>query len=182
MSKFADSLKLDRALMALQKGDRDAIKVIYDVIGRQILALSDAILRDRSSAEDVLQETVIKIIEGIETYRSGGNAKAWILTIARNTALDMKKRRSHAAMLDIEEYANLDAEGFSYSPEDIGRRLMLEDALLTLDTVSRQIVILRAVSGLKHAQIGKVLELSADAVRKRYRRALKRLAEIVEIE
>lgn len=178
MSGFADGVRLEKALVALSGGDADAIKIIYDISGRQILALADAILRDRSSAEDVLQETVIKIIEGIGTYRKGGNAKAWILTIARNTALDMKRRQG--STVDIDEYANQDADGFSYGPEDIGRRLMLEDALSTLDTVSRQIVILKAVAGLRHAQIGELLGLTADAVRKRYRRALTRLAEIVE--
>lgn len=180
MSNFTEGIRLERALARLYRGDMAAIETVYEICARSILALADSILRDHSYAEDVLQETVLKVIEGIGTYRTGGNARAWILTIARNTALDMKKARSRS--VDIDDYANSGADGLFNGIADIDNKMMLSDALSTLDEAARQIVVLKVICGLKHAQIGKILGLSADAVRKRYARALKRLCAIVKDE
>lgn len=161
----------ERSLEKIAGGDISALGVIYERLGRQIIALSAAILRDHSYAEDVLHETFVKIIENIHTYRKSGNAKTWIMSVARNTALDMQKRRRRDA--NIEDAGDL--------PDELDltgvilESVALERALQSLCETDRQIVVLKSMAGLSHRAIGEMLGLSEDAAQKRYRRALDRL-------
>ncbi len=165
----------EKALMRIASGDVDAVSDIYEVMGRQIMALTVSILRENSYAEDAMQETFLKIIENIKTYRKDGNARAWIMSIARNTAIDMQKRRCLNVELN-EEGAFCDGnEG-----EKILRNLSVEDALGRLSTLDREIVIMKSMAGMKHREIGETVGLSEDAVQKRYKRALKLLRKLLK--
>ena len=84
---------LDKLIKRLNSGDYDAFEKIYDATRKGVYYVALSVLRERSLAEDVMQSTYIKVLKNASQYKQGTNASAWILTIAKNEALNLKKYR-----------------------------------------------------------------------------------------
>ena len=163
----------DRALCKIADGDMDGLNVIYDKLGRRIFMLAFSILRDRESAEDVMQDTFLKIATQAHAYKEQSNAIAYILMIARNLSLNMlaKRRRSATCEISLDNGADV-----AEQDEFLGYFSMQElDALSILDEEERQIVVMKLDCGMKHRDIAAFLDIGEAACQKRYRRALDKL-------
>ena len=161
---------LDDALLRLAAGDMGALSDVYDKLGRRIFMLAYAILRNRADAEDIMQETFLKIATQAHTYEKNSNAIAFILTVARNLSLNLlaKRRRSESREKALDDNTDL-----PYGEQAM--RVGELDALSVLDTDERQIVILRLDCKMKHRDIAALFSISEAATQKRYRRALEKL-------
>lgn len=83
-------------IVAMGKGERGALDTLYKRTSGAILGSLMRVLRDRSDAEDALQNVYVKAWRGAPRFRADRSAMAWLLTIARNEAVDMlraKRRR-----------------------------------------------------------------------------------------
>ena len=96
----------------------------------------------------------------------------WLLTVCRNLALMKLRQKERQADLDEEAWDAIPAETRGLSLED---RELLQTALSTLEDQERRIVVLHAVTGLKHREIAALLELPLPTVLSKYHRALKKL-------
>ncbi len=180
MTETEDTSAIASALAEISDGNTHAVTVIYERMGRQILSLGRAVTGSQSSGEDVLQETVLKIIENIHTYRKDGNAKAWVMAIARNTAIDMKNRSSRLGTDSDTDRSELeDGREYDFSSTKQSEIMDVMSALSRLDDTDREIVVMKAMSGLKHKDIAKLLGITVDASKKRYRRALEKLRTLI---
>ncbi len=160
---------LDRALRRLAEGDLDALTVVYDVMGRRIYLLSLSILRDPNSAQDILQEVVLKLASGgASGYSAGTNPVAFLLTMTRNLALTSLKKRSRE--LPTEELPDTPV----YDEDESMSALPV---LEMLDETERQIVLLHIEFGMKHRDIAALMELTPAACEKRYSRAAAKMRE-----
>ena len=115
-----------------------------------------------------MQETFLKVIQSINTYRKNGNARAWLLSITRNTAIDILRKKKDSVCID-------DVTVISKQPNDFAERIILDEALMSLEQDDREIIVLRIVSGMKFREISEVLGLPLTTVQKRYQRALEKL-------
>lgn len=180
MTATEDASAIASALVEISDGNTHAVTAIYERMGRQILSLGRAVTGSQSSGEDVLQETVLKIIENIHTYRKGGNAKAWIMAIARNAAIDMKSRSSRLGTdSDIDRSELEGSREYDFSSTKQSEIMDVMSALSRLDDTDREIVVMKAMSGLKHKDIAKLIGITVDASKKRYRRALEKLRTLI---
>ena len=161
-------------MTALQDRDISGLAVVYEQTKRGVFASAYAILRDRSAAEDVMQETYVKVAEGIDGYRPGSNAAAWIVTIARNLALREYNKRKHLVPLDGVE------ETRSYSDDNDG--VFLSATLSVLDMRERQAVILHVYDGFKHKEIARIMEIPLGTELWIYNKAIKKLKTHFEKE
>ncbi|MBE6596965.1 MAG: RNA polymerase sigma factor [Ruminococcaceae bacterium] len=161
----------DTALQKIASGDMDALAVIYHKLGKRIFLLSLSILRDRESAEDIMQETFLKIAAEAHTYKEKSNAIAFILTITRNLSLNLLAKRRRSASYE----SSLDAGAEIADSNPTNAFSELPEALSLLDLDDRQIVILKLENNMKHRDIAAVLGISEAACQKRYRRALEKL-------
>lgn len=120
-----------------------------------------------------MQDCYVSVFQHASSYRSEGKALAWILTIARNLSFKRLSARSRISPEeeDFERYIENDAPQFNVNEQ----RMILGEVLRILSDEERQIVILHAVSGLKHKQIAQLLELPLSTVLSKYNRALKKL-------
>lgn len=159
----------DRALQRLAQGDTEALEIIYHKLGRKIYMTAYAVLGDTHAAEDVMQDTLLRLTEYAHAYRAGSNAVAYILTVARRLAIDTQQRR--AREFPAEEIFGSDAT------EEDSLPLRELEALRTLEEGDRQIVILRLDAGMKHRDIAALLGITPAACEKRYQRALGKLKE-----
>lgn len=84
--KYVDNIACEKAIQGICKGDCNALSVIYDIMHRPIYSLALSICQNKHDAEDALQNTLCEIVKNASNYKSG-NARAWILGIARNCSL-----------------------------------------------------------------------------------------------
>ncbi len=160
---------LDRALRRLAEGDLDALSVIYDKIGRKIYLLALSVLRDPNSAQDILQEVVLKLASGgASGYTAGTNPTAFLLTMTRNLALTSLKKRSRE--LPTEELPDTPVY-------DEDEQMSALPVLEMLDETDRQIVLLHIEFGMKHRDIAAIVGLSVAACEKRYGRAAAKMRD-----
>lgn len=171
-----DAWDEDELLQQIATGDMRALEVLYRAMRVRVFAVALAVTGERVMAEDVMQDTFLRVYHGAPGYRPGTRARAWVLMIARHLALDAVRRRAR-------EPASVTAgQGAAPGGEPDAVRLDLVNALLQLGMVDRQIVVLHDMAGLTHAEIAAELLLPAGTVRWRYRIALARLRPLVAEE
>ena len=161
----------ERLLPLVGQGDPEAFEVLYRSTEKAVYALALSILRNPHDAEDIVQETYLKVRAAAHLYVPQGKPLAWLFTITKNLCRDLLRGQSRTeAAPDGAE----DDLRFSYvsDPTD---RLVLEAALKALGEEERQVVLLHAASGLKHREIAPDLGLPLSTVLSRYSRALKKL-------
>jgi RNA polymerase sigma factor (sigma-70 family) len=124
-------------------------------------------------AEDALQETLISALRAYPRLRAGSNVRAWMLTIARNKAMDSHRARVRQPVLVGEA---IDTPDPAPAPPD-GPDAELWEAVRGLPPKQRAAVTLRFVGDLSHAEIGTVLECSEAAARRSLHEGLNKLRE-----
>ena len=170
---------LDEGLLPrVGQGDPAALEALYVQTQRAVYALALSILRDPEDARDVTQEVYLKVRSAAHLYVPQGKPLAWLFTITKNLCRDAQRSRGRT---DQAPEGMEDDVRFSYvsDPTD---RLVLGAALKTLGDDERQVVLLHAVSGLKHREIAQDLGLPLSTVLSRYNRALKKLKRFLTEE
>ena len=156
-------------------GDMEALQRLYAAVSDSVYSFALSLVRDPHDAEDVLQESFLRICRAAADYRPQGKPLAWVFTIVRHTAMD--KHRQTARTLPVEEVA-VDVSDVA----DADDRLFLHALLNRLSAEDRQILILHVAAGLKHREIAAVMAMPLGTVLSRYRRALNRLKTIAKEE
>lgn len=171
---------LDEGLiLRVASGDRTAFAQLYEGTRHAVFGYALSILRSRANAEDVLQDTYLKVWGSAAAYQPQGKPMAWILTITRNLALmKLREKRNH----DLPLTDGIDPPDMSDSEDARLDRMALELALDTLSHEERQIVLLHSLSGLKHREIAEILHLPLSTELSKNRRALKKLEKLMKEE
>lgn len=167
-----DEHLMDALIAGIAVGDKAALCTLYQETKVAVYGFALSILKHSGDAEDVLQDTYVKIWSSAESYKSMGKPMAWILTIAKNLSLGILRERRKTADIPDERWLMLQTEGPAIGTED---RMVLNAAMRVLSDEDRNIVILHAVSGLKHAEIASLLCLPLSTVLSKYSRAKKKL-------
>jgi RNA polymerase sigma-70 factor (ECF subfamily) len=162
--------ELDRLLIQVGQGDREAFARLYGLTRGAVYALALSLLRDAHEAQDVAQDVYVKVWESAPTYRPQGSPMAWLLTVARNLARSRLRQSGRQIELDEEAWNAIPA-----AVPDVEERQLIRGALARLGTEEREIVLLHAVTGLKHREIAQLLELPLSTVLSKYHRGLKKL-------
>jgi RNA polymerase sigma-70 factor (ECF subfamily) len=137
--------------------------------------------RDSGRAEDITQETFLRLFRHLRENRLLDNPKAWIFTVANNLAVDASRHESHIRDLDETTWKNIEESrsGLQADPEKLmlqrERLDRLHIAVLNLTPLQRECLHLRA-EGLRYREIAGLLELSPSTVMDAVRRATLKLA------
>lgn len=167
--------KLDEDLISrIANGDVLAFENLYELTEQTVYAFILSILKNPHDAQDIMQDTYVQIRASAHLYKKQGKPLAWIFTIAKNLCL-MKLRTtgktSDTPLEELEDSNHL-ASSEQVQTED---RIVLQTALEILKEEEREIVILHAVSGMKHREIAKNLGMPLSTVLSKYNRSLKKL-------
>lgn len=179
----------ERLLTETAGGSREAFCRLYELASNAVYTYALSVLRDRYDAEEAMQDTFLKIRSAAHLYRPQGKPMAWILTITRNICLMELRRRGRSISMDAS--ANADAMQMEAVDADARRlgtdrirdtedRMVLETAFRCLSDEDLRIVVLHAVSGLKHREIAELMQLPLATILSKYNRALKKLRENLE--
>lgn len=95
--------RLVEALADVARGDRAALKIVYDLTAAKLMGVCLRICQDREAAEDVMQEVYLKIWDRAGRFdASRPSPITWLCTIARNTAIDWRRARAPGEPLPVE--------------------------------------------------------------------------------
>ncbi len=159
----------DEALMVLYaNGDRHAALALTRRITPRVLAYAARLLSgDRAEAEDVAQETMLRLWKVAPQWRQGETrVTTWAYRVATNLCIDRQRargRRRQTALEDAPEVADAspNAEG---RLQEAGRMQALEAALAELPDRQRQAVVLRHLEGMTNPEIAAIMEIGVEAV------------------
>lgn len=166
-------LKIDERLFRrIGHDDMAAFEELYVLTEKTVYAYALSIVRCHEDAMDVVSKTFLKIRSAAHLYKPMGKPLAWMFTIARNFAMDHLREQGKYSSQEIMETDFKEEFSFVDHVED---RMILEVVLKKLTEEERRIVMLHAVSGLKHREIAKALDIPLSTVLSKYKRTLKKL-------
>ena len=164
--------ELDRLLSGVAAGEREALAQLYRRTRTAVYGLALSYVKNAHDAQDVTQDTFVRVWDSAQQYRPQGSPMGWLLAVARNLALMKLRQGARQEQLDEEEWDAIPADSPAVTPED---RQILQTALASLADQERQVVMLHAVTGLKHREIATLLQVPLATVLSKYHRALKKL-------
>ncbi|MFH0993388.1 MAG: RNA polymerase sigma factor [bacterium] len=161
----------DGRLELLRHRDEAAFQEVYDQTKRGVFAVIVAIVKDRGDAEDLMQETYMKMLAHLDQYEPGRNFNAWIVQIAKNLAFDHYRKNHQTVPVDPQEQSFLFDRAASHEPSSHD----LETLVKPLDQEERQIVLLHIVANTKFKDIAGIVDKPLGTVLWLYNRALKKM-------
>lgn len=172
---------LNELLIRSSRGDTNAFRQLYDATSPRLFALCKRLLRDEAWAEDVLQESFIKVWHHAAQFSaSKASAMTWITTIVRNQALDkLRQAKTRPALAGEVEYETL--EFASLEPEPDALQQMGEDAerllhcLQQLKPEQRECILQAFYHGQTHDELAYTLAKPLGTVKAWIRRGLEQL-------
>ena len=169
--------QLNQLLQALQGGEAEALDGIYFLIGGRMLALARGIVRNREDAEDIVNESFIKLVRGIKNYRVGTNGYAFVMRIVRNSAFDLLRRRKIRTEEDIDDFFHLTDE--RYDARRVEQAVLLEDAVACLTREERKMIYYRYYLDFTVREVAKETGMSKSAVQRQTAAAEEKLRKIL---
>ena len=147
--------------------------------GEAAFRVARSIVGDAALAEDVTQDALVKAWLALPSFRGEGSLRSWLLRITHNTAISaLRSRRAEPTdPADLPEPMRGD---IGADIEGTFTIRAFEEALTSLDPVSRSIVVLREVEGLSYEEIADTLRLTLPVVKTRLLRARRRLSVLLE--
>jgi len=158
----------------LAAGRPEAFASLYDRLGGALLRVAAAMLRDRGDAEDAIQDLFVNLVRHRAGLAGVEDLDAYVFTILRNIVYG-KLREQQTEQRRLREFAA------SRQPaESVEHDEQIERALASLPPEQREAVTLKIDGGLTFAQIGSVLNVSANTAAGRYRYAMEKLRDRLE--
>ena len=165
-----DRYELQRLLLRVAGGEREALAELYQRTRSAVYGLALSYLKNAQDAQDLTQDVYVQVWDCAEQYRPTGSPMGWLLAVCRNLCLMRLRREERHAALSEEEWDAIPAD----------ERVLLQHALASLGDEERRIVLLHAVTGMKHREIAALLELPLPTVLSKYHRALKKMRSCLE--
>ena len=172
-----DRYELQQMLIHIAGGEREALAELYQRTRSAVYGLALSYLKNAQDAQDLTQDVYVQVWDRAEQYRLIGSPMGWLLAVCRNLCLMRLRREERHAALSEEEWDAIPARECGL---DADERALLQDALASLADEERRIVLLHAVTGLKHREIAALLELPLPTVLSKYHRALKKMRSFLE--
>jgi RNA polymerase sigma-70 factor (ECF subfamily) len=176
-----DDAALDALVGRAADGDGGAFADLYDRFAPRVRRFLCHQVGDPDLAEDLLQRTFLKMIEGLPTYRSRGLPfGAWVFRIARNTAIDQWRTARPSSSLDAAmEIAAAEGDPVATAERNADAD-RIRGALRSLPADQRDVLVWRFYAQLTPAETALLMSRSPGAVRTLQHRALTALRQLVD--
>jgi RNA polymerase sigma-70 factor (ECF subfamily) len=181
--------RADKKLIAdYLKGDEKSLEILVGRYLKPIYGFTYKYVGNSQEAEDITQETFVKVWKNIKNFDKSKSFKAWIFSIAKNAAIDFLKKKKAMQFSDLEDEKgeNILAEKFvdsSLLPNEILERKDLTRALLKamgkLLPKHRKVLLLRHKDDLTFREISQRLNEPLNTVKSRHRRGLISLKKLI---
>jgi len=158
---------------ACVKGDRVAQRNLYDLFSRRMYVVCLRYTKSQQEAEDVLQDSFIKVFKNLKGYRGDSRLDYWIKRIVINTALNSQRKKLYMyPMVDIDDVKNDFDHSKALSNFQMEELLKM---IKELPTGCQAVFNLFAIEGYSHKEIAEMLEVSEGTSKSQFARARKLL-------
>jgi RNA polymerase sigma-70 factor (ECF subfamily) len=172
-------LEIETLLLQVKNGNASAMNTLYEQTRRGVFAFILPYVNDAYLTEDIMQETYLKVWQHIDQYAANDRGINWILTIARNTALNVLQIRQKEMQIDPDTIAQTAPATFdTYALNSP----LVSLAKQTLTADEQTILFLHAISEYKHREIALILNLPLGTVTWKYNQAIKKMKEALDRE
>jgi RNA polymerase sigma-70 factor, ECF subfamily len=161
-----------------------AFEAFYDDFAPTLLGYLARMVGDRALAEDLLQDTVLRVHQRIGDYKEHGAFRAWVFRIATNLALTELRRRKLASAPEVRDRITFDAGRGARNPheslEDAQRARIVEAGIAALPDEQRAALLLRIQDEMSVRDVARVLHVPEGTVKSRIHHAVRKLRAFVD--
>lgn len=170
--------EIEQALSRVAVKDRDAFNFLYSRTSAKLFGVCLRILNDKTQAEEALQDTFIKIWHKAGMYQVNGlSPMTWLITIARNVAIDRKRKSVRVAADELPTDLRDPTPGAEARLVAKGEQRRIVDCMSELDTQKAQAVQGAYLQGESYAELAERLDVPLNTIRTWLRRSLIALKE-----
>ena len=184
-----DQLEKRLTMLAL-KGDQQAFAEIVELYKDKIYYLGYRMLNNRHEAEDVVQETFLRVFKSLDRYDPGQKFSTWIYRIATNLSIDRLRKRKPTYSLDADMNDQEGLDGYSMLPSDdrtpesefmiSETKQTVYDAIESLPAKYKSVMILRYLQEMSLQEISDVLDIPVTTIKTRVHRGREFLRKKLE--
>ena len=157
-------------ISSIREGDTDAFAEIVEHYQMPIIRYLYRLTGDYAVAEDLGQDTFFQAYRGILKTNSDLSLKTWLYRIATNNARQFHRRRRLRRFIPFTDLGKSDIPDPQVLSDCVEERITIENALLEVPHGQKTCMVLHFVEGLKYREIGEIIGISEEAVRKRVAR------------
>ncbi|MHC4644418.1 MAG: RNA polymerase sigma factor [Planctomycetota bacterium] len=167
-------------LKRLHRGDRDALRRIYEKYRTDLFTVAASLLHDVHASEDCLQDVFVSFADAAGSLNIRRNLKGYLISCVANRARDQLRKKP--AALNYPEDADCPAAATDPVRQAIGREesVRILEALAELPYEQREAFVLHVQAGMKFRQIARLQDVSIKTAHSRYRYAIGKLQALLE--
>jgi RNA polymerase sigma-70 factor, ECF subfamily len=184
VERTAQTTDLTGLIGLARSGRPDAVEQLIDLYAPRLYGLLRRMTGSPADAEDLLQETCIKMLRALDKYQEGGRFEPWLFSIAANLARDWLRRQGRSMVAPAAGSQDESQVAAVSGEPDVDCGLIqaeqadqLQQALADLSEAEREVVTLRFFSGLSFREIAEMLEIPLGTALARAHRGLKHLRD-----
>jgi RNA polymerase sigma-70 factor (ECF subfamily) len=168
----------------LRHGDVDAFEAVYAAFNTRLFTFLVRLSRRRDVAEDLLEETWLRLVKHAQRLRADTRLGPWLFTVARNLHVSFARSRLledslAVSLIAIWPFSPEHASPFeAVAASELEGRI--ERALAALPSSAREVLLLVGVAGLDHSDAADVCGITPEALRQRLHRAREALSRALE--
>ncbi|QAY67906.1 RNA polymerase sigma factor SigW [Paenibacillus protaetiae] len=172
------------------KGDQRAFAELVDLYQDKLFHMAYRMLNNRQEAEDVVQDTFLRVYKNLDKYDEGLKFSTWIYRIATNLCIDRLRKRKPSYSLDAESSEHEGLDGYSMIPSDnrtpesevllTETQKIVHQAIESLPPKYKTIMMLRYIQDMSLQEIGEVLDMPVTTIKTRVHRGREFLRKKLE--
>ncbi len=193
--KWDENTTDEQLMLACQKGREEALDMLYQRHYRPVLMFIIRMVQDRHLAEDLVQETFLRVYNNRKAWKPRSKFTSWLYRIARNLCIDEKRRywnrlvHADSQMRESSEY-NHQTTFMDQVEDDTGDARdvyaikldenTIKEAINQLSNEQREVIILNKFQGLSYIEIAEILDTTPESIKQRAYRAHLKLREMLQ--
>jgi RNA polymerase sigma-70 factor (ECF subfamily) len=170
-------------LKQLQKGDKDALRLLYEKYSDTLVSVAVTLVNDIATAEDCLHDAFVDFAATVPVLRIHSNLRSYLISCVANRARDLLRKKARAANVGLEQLnlaAKADGPDGTLITDEGARQVY--DALGQLPYEQREVFVLHVQADMTFQQIAEQAGVSINTVQSRYRYGMEKLRSLLNTE
>jgi RNA polymerase sigma-70 factor (ECF subfamily) len=176
-------------IIASVEGSEEAFSELLGFYLKPVFNFVFRMAGNAKDAEDITQEVFIKLWKNLKKYEPGKNFKAWLFSIARNTAIDWLRKRKNISFSEFEDEEgenqlfNLVPDAGPW-PDELAVKAenskIMDEMVGKLPVIYKEVIVLRYKNQFTFEEIGKITKRPLNTVKSQHQRALNSLRKLLD--
>ncbi len=164
-----DSEEMKLIIKQFKEDNLEMFDEFYDLTKKQVYVAIMTILKNKELTEDVMQDTYLRFLSNVHKYKENTNVIAFIVTIARNLAINAFNKEKREINYDFAQYED------TYVEEEEKETPLMDLMYETLENDELQVFVLHVIDELKHREIAKIMKKPIGTITWLYNKAVKKM-------